>query len=262
MGGAQLAVDVTLVSALDTNGAPRRDRSGVTGTALRAARKAKERAYPELLRSPQCLLVVLALEVASRWTPEATRFVRLLARCKARAVPPALRSPATAAFTYRWASVLAFAAARAFASSLLVGHMPGTVNVDGPAPELSDVLAAQPASVLGLFHFSAVWLEGAATRVCREAGATVATKWGIKRETYAHENREDKPISAAMPAIKANIKSSIGLWKLCMSMQVAQILLSEQQLLKQLFWRRNLQQLKCNMNRFGDSLVLVGACNM
>ena len=39
----------------------------------------------------QCRLVVLALEVGGRWSSEAAPFVRLFARCRARAVPRPLR---------------------------------------------------------------------------------------------------------------------------------------------------------------------------
>ena len=139
-GGAQLAVDTTLVSALDSAGEPRRYQRRTQGAALRQARRAKERTYPELLRSPRCRLVVLAVEVAGRWSPEAAQFVRLLARCRSRAVPPALRASSVAAFAARWSGLLSFAAARAFAASLLALPLSGASNVDGPAPDLSEVL--------------------------------------------------------------------------------------------------------------------------
>ena len=41
------------------------------GAALRIVRACKERTYPELLRAPRCRLVVLAIEVAGRWSAEA-----------------------------------------------------------------------------------------------------------------------------------------------------------------------------------------------
>ena len=50
-GGAQLAVDTTLVSALTAAGAPRRHAGTCGGAALRVARQAKERTYPELQRT-------------------------------------------------------------------------------------------------------------------------------------------------------------------------------------------------------------------
>ena len=47
--GVQLAIDTTLVSTLHANGIPR--RVGVDGVALQAARRRKERRYPELART-------------------------------------------------------------------------------------------------------------------------------------------------------------------------------------------------------------------
>ena len=75
--GAQLAVDTTLVSALDSAGQARRHQRSTAGAALRIARKAKERTYPELLRSERCRLVVLGIELGGRWSTEAAQFIRL-----------------------------------------------------------------------------------------------------------------------------------------------------------------------------------------
>ena len=77
-GGAQVAVDTTLVSSLDASGAARWHQRQYQGAALRLACRAKERTYPEELRSQRCRLVVLALEVGGRWSPEA--LVRLARR--------------------------------------------------------------------------------------------------------------------------------------------------------------------------------------
>ena len=48
-GGAQLAVDTTLVSPLTSSSQPRRRAGQYAGAALQDARKSKERTYPELL---------------------------------------------------------------------------------------------------------------------------------------------------------------------------------------------------------------------
>ena len=108
--------------------------------AHRAARKAKEHTYPELRHSARCKLVVLVLELGGRWSSEAATFVKLLARLRARAVPPASRGPSIAAFA-RWSALLSFAAALAFAASLLSLPLGGVANVDGESPLLSDILA-------------------------------------------------------------------------------------------------------------------------
>ena len=55
-------------------------------------RKAKERAYPELLRQfPVAALVVLGIEVGGRWSEEAASFITNLARAKTRDTPAPLR---------------------------------------------------------------------------------------------------------------------------------------------------------------------------
>ena len=142
-GGVQLAVDTTLVSALDASGRPRRHQRRTLGAALRIARLAKERTYPELIRAQRCRLVVLAIEVAGRWSSEAVEFVRLLARSRARSAPAHLRASCASACSQRWSGILAFAAARAFAASLQYARLHGTANVDGPIPALSDLLAEE-----------------------------------------------------------------------------------------------------------------------
>ena len=108
---------------------------------MRVAERANARTYPELARGRRCRLVVLGLEVGGRWSPQAAEFVSLLARSRARAAPPAQRAACTAAFVLRWSALLAFAAARTFAASLLSLPLSGTANVDGDMPLLSDVLA-------------------------------------------------------------------------------------------------------------------------
>ena len=68
-GGAQLAVDTTLVSPLTSSSQPRRRAGQYTGAALQDARRSKERTYPELLRSRRCRLVVFALEIGGPVEP-------------------------------------------------------------------------------------------------------------------------------------------------------------------------------------------------
>ena len=111
---------------------------------LRIARLAKERTcIPELIRALRCRLVVLAIEVAGRWSSEAVEFVRLLARSRARSAPARLRANCASACSQRWSGILAFAAVRAFAASLQSAPLHGTANVDGPIPALSDLLAEE-----------------------------------------------------------------------------------------------------------------------
>ena len=139
-GGAQLAVDTTLVSPVARNGRPQPGADARDGAQLAEARRRKERKYPELLESRRCRLVVLGMEVGGRWSDEAHRFVRLLAKAKARTVPGPTRASARAAYRHRWTAILAVAAQRAFAASLLELPMGEAGGVDGDPPLLEDVL--------------------------------------------------------------------------------------------------------------------------
>ena len=57
-GGAQLAVDITLRSALCATGEPQPGAAKVDGAVLVRARRDKENSYPELVTSRRCRLVV------------------------------------------------------------------------------------------------------------------------------------------------------------------------------------------------------------
>ncbi len=138
-GGAQLAVDATLVSPVRRDGRPQPHAAEADGTQLQEARRRKERKYWELLRSRRCRLVVLGLEVGGRWSDEALDFIRRLARAKAREHPPLLRASAQMAYSHRWTGLLAVAAQRALATTLL--ELPvDEVGADGELPLLEDVL--------------------------------------------------------------------------------------------------------------------------
>ena len=78
-GGAQLAVDTTLLSpdtAAGLHMPPRRAGGRTAAAALLTAKRARE--------SNRCRLTVIAREIGGRWSAEAATFVRLLARCRAR----------------------------------------------------------------------------------------------------------------------------------------------------------------------------------
>ena len=113
-GGAQLALDTTMVSPLHCDGSSRRGAAERDGVALTEARRRKERTYPELVgQRNRARLVVLAAEVGGRWSEETKAFVGALARGRSRSEPP----------------FISCAAARAFALSLLNLH--GTGGADG-----------------------------------------------------------------------------------------------------------------------------------
>ena len=81
--------------------------------------------------------MVLALEVGGRWSSEATEFVSLLAKARARSEHVLVRRRMEQAWRLRWTGLLACAAARSFAASLLGLH--GGRGADGFAPRSHEV---------------------------------------------------------------------------------------------------------------------------
>ena len=137
-GGAQLAVDTTVASSLHCDGSPHRG-ADVDGAVLVAARRRKERTYPELVRpGRRARLVVLAGDVAARWSEETVSFIRHLAKAWALGEPTILKKRAGQAWRMRWCCLLACAAARAFAASLLERR--GPCGADGETPSVYHVV--------------------------------------------------------------------------------------------------------------------------
>ena len=112
--------------------------------ALRAARQAKERTYPELVGGTRCRLVVLAMEVGGKWSKEAADFLRLLAQARNRSVVPALRKAAVQASIARWSAMLTMAAQAPFAASLILQNPASHTTPDGDMPPLSTLLEHHP----------------------------------------------------------------------------------------------------------------------
>ena len=79
----------------------------------------------------------MACEVGGRWSGEALSFVHSLSKAKARSEPEEFREVVERAWVRRWSSLLACAAARAFALSLLERRC--TPGFDGSGPTSSEV---------------------------------------------------------------------------------------------------------------------------
>ena len=76
-GGAQLAVDTTLVCPLTRNGAAKPRAATMSGACLEVARRRKEARYPELVGNQgRARLVVLAGEVGGRFSSGTAQFLR------------------------------------------------------------------------------------------------------------------------------------------------------------------------------------------
>ena len=140
----QVAVDVTVRSALTSDGLPVARAAWDNGAAAGAARADKEGKYPDLVGCARCDLVVFALETGGRWDEEAVSFVRDLAAARAADVPLGLRFATTLAYERRWARWLSTASAVAFIRSLTLPKAAIGGAPFAPAPSLPDLLASGP----------------------------------------------------------------------------------------------------------------------
>ena len=138
-GGAQLAVDTTLVCALHADGRPRLGAAEHDGVALKVARRKKSTVYPELVGPhTRAKLVVLAAEVGGRWSEE-TRVFSQLASARTRSELRLTRRRAEQAWRLRWGAIWACAVAKAVASSLL--DLLDSHGGDGKTPTTHEVVS-------------------------------------------------------------------------------------------------------------------------
>ena len=133
-GGKQVAIDTTVVSALKGRGVARGRRQG---QAIHEAEQDKRQKHPELLTG--CHFLVMAFEVAGRWSPSAVTFLRNLAWYKSLSVPKVLRRSTQLLFFQCWTALLACSIQRAYAASLLVKPLGTCVCVNGPAVHVGDL---------------------------------------------------------------------------------------------------------------------------
>ena len=139
--GSQLALDATIVSPLTRRGEahPRADVQPGCAVAA-AARRKRFQTYPELESARRCRLVVVGIQVGGRFGAEAVQFLRLLARHRAASVPAHMQPAAVSSWVARWSGMLAVAAQRAYAATLL--ELPPAAELgEGPMPDLHEVLA-------------------------------------------------------------------------------------------------------------------------
>ena len=132
--GAQLAVDITLRSAVTSFGAACPNASAVNGAVLERARVVKENKYHELLDGGRCHLVVVGLETGGRWSVEALNFIERLASGRA-STPEAFIVSGMATQT----PMLSISCSRAFAGSLISSQADALEGVEGAVPDLADL---------------------------------------------------------------------------------------------------------------------------
>ena len=124
--GAQLAVDITMCSAVTSSDEARPGAAHVDGIVCINARTDKELKYAELLAGDRCRLIVVALETGGRWSPEALEFIEGLGRARAREAPPNQARSAFLAWRRKWTRLLSVSCAKAFVGLMGVSRMPPT----------------------------------------------------------------------------------------------------------------------------------------
>ena len=92
-------------------------------------------------------LVVLAGEVGGRWSAETMSFLCLLAKTRAQSETHLKGRRVEQAWRIRWSCMLACAAARAFAASLIEQRV--SIGCDGNAPVRHEVVADHRYAGLG-----------------------------------------------------------------------------------------------------------------
>ena len=144
--GSQLAIDTTLVSPLTSQAEPRRHQQTTAGAALRIARGAKERTYPELVGGGRARLVVVAMELGGRWSTEAATLLRLLSRHKTQSIPILLQACCPPRLDFAVGGTLVCGSHAIFRMQSPPLHLPAstTTNIDGPEPPLGDLLTQHP----------------------------------------------------------------------------------------------------------------------
>ena len=130
--GAQLAVDITLRSALTACGCA---RPNAAHTSRHCSTQRQRTEVPRTSDKRACQLVVVAVETGGRWSDEAMEFIQSLAEVKSREAPPFLRGSAFHAWKRCWTRMLAVSCGRAFASSLVSpgSGKPVSENLQGKA---------------------------------------------------------------------------------------------------------------------------------
>ena len=96
LGGKQVAIDTTVVSALTGRGMARGRRQG---QAIHEAEQDKCRRYHELVKGSRCHLLVMAFEVAGRWSATAVTFLQNLAWFKSLSVQVFCAVPRSSSFS-------------------------------------------------------------------------------------------------------------------------------------------------------------------
>ena len=138
--GLQLFCDVTVLSPISRNGAPRGGTSNRGGRLLEDASAANDNNYREVIDSGLGALYCLGCEVFGRWGLPCVDLVSKLAREHARGLHPRIWRGAALGFQTRWWSLLSVALQKAVAAAVLrpAGQDLPTTSL-APVPPLGDL---------------------------------------------------------------------------------------------------------------------------
>ena len=130
--GAQLAVDITLGSALTCCGNACQQAERVDQTRKRSTQNF-------FLQGDRCHLVVVAIQTGGQWSTESLDFLKTLASARARNAQLILGRSAYLAWMRRWSRTLAVSCGRAFAHSMVSPPAVDFQGTDGQPPDLADL---------------------------------------------------------------------------------------------------------------------------
>ena len=143
LGGAQLAVGVTVRSPLTFGGWAKSRAHWHEGATAEAARADKESKYPEFMQGNRCRLVVLAVETGGRFSSETLEFLQQLAHSRSQSAPAYLRRSTALAYERRWSRMLSCTIASSLAASLLLDKdtLANESSQGAREPWLQDIIA-------------------------------------------------------------------------------------------------------------------------
>ena len=107
---AQRDLLITIVSPVTRAGEAQSGADAQSGQAIAgAARRKRRQTCPELVRARRCSLVVVGVEIGSRFRTGVATWLRLLARHRASASPPAMQPAARSTWVAQWSGLLVVA---------------------------------------------------------------------------------------------------------------------------------------------------------
>ena len=128
--GKPIAIDVTLISPLKTNGQPHPNATRKAGSTFAAVEKRKkQRQYPELTNDGPLRLAVAAIETGGRMNNELKSIIDAAATLRARQEADRNQLATHTLFRNRWTTMLSIATQNALAATILDE---GTTLLDAP----------------------------------------------------------------------------------------------------------------------------------